>query len=129
MDQSAPDSVQGNAPPPVQDFAQARDHMVDGQVRPNKVIDPRIIRAMRSLPRERFLPPHLAAWAEHCRELRGRVTELARAGRLTFGSWDRTRTTVVTDPGEALVILLSPAVSLARQPHMVADGPTALRAC
>jgi len=53
------------------------------------------------------LPPHLAAWAEHCRELRGRVTELARAGRLTFGSWDRTRTTVVTDPGEALVILLS----------------------
>jgi hypothetical protein len=54
------------------------------------------------------LPPHLAGWAAHCRELRGRVAELARAGRLTFGSWDRTRTTVVTDPGEALVILLSP---------------------
>ena len=48
---------------PVQDFAQARDHMVDGQVRPNKVIDPRVIRAMRSLPRERFLPPHLASLA------------------------------------------------------------------
>lgn len=41
------------------DFAQARDHMVDGQVRPNKVIDPRIIRAMRTLPRERFVPLHL----------------------------------------------------------------------
>ncbi|WP_134767771.1 lantibiotic dehydratase C-terminal domain-containing protein [Nocardioides sp. 1609] len=54
------------------------------------------------------LPPHLAGWAAHCRELRGRVAELARAGRLTFGSWDRTRTTVVTEPGEALVILLSP---------------------
>jgi hypothetical protein len=27
------------------------------------------------------------------------------------------------------VILLSPAVSLARQPDMVGDGPTALRAC
>ncbi len=39
-------------------YAQARDNMVDGQVRPNKVIDPRIIRAMRSLPRERFVPPH-----------------------------------------------------------------------
>lgn len=46
-----------------QDFAEARDRMVDGQVRPNKVIDPRIVRAMRSLPRERFVPPHLASLA------------------------------------------------------------------
>lgn len=45
------------------DFAAARDRMVDGQVRPNKVIDPRIINAMRRLPRERFLPPHLASRA------------------------------------------------------------------
>ncbi len=30
---------------------------------------------------------------------------------------------------QALVILLSPAVSLARQPDMVGDGPAALRAC
>ncbi len=52
------------APPsPAPDFAAARDHMVDGQVRPNKVVDPRIIRAMRTLPRERFLPPHLASLA------------------------------------------------------------------
>lgn len=43
--------------------AEARDHMVDGQVRPNKVIDPRVIRAMRSLPRELFLPAHLASLA------------------------------------------------------------------
>lgn len=45
------------------DYAAARDMMVDGQVRPNKVIDPRIIRAMRTLPRERFMPPDLAARA------------------------------------------------------------------
>ena len=45
------------------DYASARDHMVDGQVRPNKVIDPRIIRAMRSIPRERFVPPYLASLA------------------------------------------------------------------
>jgi protein-L-isoaspartate(D-aspartate) O-methyltransferase len=45
------------------DFAAARDHMVDGQVRPNKVIDPRIIHAMRTLPRERFVPPQMAARA------------------------------------------------------------------
>lgn len=45
------------------DYAAARDRMVDGQIRPNKVIDPRIIRAMRTLPRERFLPPALAGLA------------------------------------------------------------------
>lgn len=54
------------------------------------------------------LPPHLAGWAEHCAELRQRVAEQAEAGLLTFGSWDRRRHTVVTDPGEAQVILLSP---------------------
>jgi len=49
--------------PQMADFASARDHMVDGQVRPNKVIDPRIIRAMRAIPRERFLPAHLVSLA------------------------------------------------------------------
>jgi len=34
----------------------ARNRMVDSQVRPNKVSDPRILDAMRQLPRERFLP-------------------------------------------------------------------------
>ena len=51
------------AQPAPLDYAAARDHMVDGQVRPNKVIDPRIVRAMRTLPRERFLPAHLASLA------------------------------------------------------------------
>jgi protein-L-isoaspartate(D-aspartate) O-methyltransferase len=41
---------------PVIDFETARNLMVDGQVRPNKVNDRRIIAAMRSLPRERFVP-------------------------------------------------------------------------
>jgi protein-L-isoaspartate(D-aspartate) O-methyltransferase len=44
-------------------YETARNLMVDGQVRPNKVSDPRIIAAMRSLPRERFVPPHLAPLA------------------------------------------------------------------
>ena len=44
-------------------FAEARANMVDSQVRPNKVNDPRIVAAMRQLPRERFLPPGLAARA------------------------------------------------------------------
>lgn len=44
-------------------FADARRHMVDSQIRPNRVTDPRILSAMRRLPRERFLPPSAAARA------------------------------------------------------------------
>lgn len=44
-------------------FADARSRMVDSQVRPNKVTDPRILAAMRRLPRERFLPAAAAALA------------------------------------------------------------------
>lgn len=44
-------------------LALARRHMVDGQLRPNRVTDPRILAAMGELPRERFLPPGLAARA------------------------------------------------------------------
>jgi protein-L-isoaspartate(D-aspartate) O-methyltransferase len=45
------------------DFAEARRFMVDGQLRPNRVEDPRIVAAMRDLPRERFVPPAMAARA------------------------------------------------------------------
>ncbi|MBN9559157.1 MAG: protein-L-isoaspartate O-methyltransferase [Alphaproteobacteria bacterium] len=38
------------------DYEDARNRMVDSQIRPNKVVDPRILRAMRQLPRERFVP-------------------------------------------------------------------------
>ena len=61
---------------PVLDYASARDHMVDSQVRPDRIIDPRIIRAMRNLPRERFVPPARAAMAYIDEDLRlsnGRV--------------------------------------------------------
>jgi protein-L-isoaspartate(D-aspartate) O-methyltransferase len=44
-------------------YETARNLMVDSQVRPNKVTDPRIIAAMRALPRERFVPPNLAPLA------------------------------------------------------------------
>ena len=49
------------------DFADARTRMVDSQVRPNKVTDPRILASMRRIRRERFLPPTLAAQA-YCDE-------------------------------------------------------------
>jgi len=38
------------------DFATARRHMVDGQVRPSDVTDLRIITAMLEIPRENFVP-------------------------------------------------------------------------
>ena len=45
------------------DFAEARRFMVEGQLRPNRVEDPRIVAAMRDLPRERFMPAALASRA------------------------------------------------------------------
>ncbi len=48
---------------PAIDTADARSRMVDCQLRPNKVSDSRILGAMRTLPRERFLPTASAALA------------------------------------------------------------------
>ncbi|MDO8878043.1 MAG: protein-L-isoaspartate O-methyltransferase [Pseudolabrys sp.] len=45
------------------DFAAARRHMVDGQVRTADVTDHRIIFAMLEVPRERFVPPDATALA------------------------------------------------------------------
>lgn len=44
-------------------FDDARKCMVDSQIRPNRVTDPRILAAMRRLPRERFLPVQVQALA------------------------------------------------------------------
>ena len=44
-------------------FAATRTLMVDGQVRPNKVYDRRLLDAMRLVPRERFVPPTMMARA------------------------------------------------------------------
>jgi protein-L-isoaspartate(D-aspartate) O-methyltransferase len=45
------------------DYADARKRMVDGQLRPNRVTDPRVLDAMRDLPREEFLPAAVRARA------------------------------------------------------------------
>lgn len=45
------------------DFANARRHMVDGQVRPSDVTDLRIITAMLDIPRENFVPEKSRALA------------------------------------------------------------------
>lgn len=48
---------------PVADMAEARRHMVNGQLRPNRVTDPALLAAMGEIPRELFLPVGLAARA------------------------------------------------------------------
>ena len=40
-------------------YAAARQNMVESQVRPNRVTDPRVVGAMLELPRERFVPETL----------------------------------------------------------------------
>ncbi|HEX9449379.1 MAG TPA: protein-L-isoaspartate O-methyltransferase [Dongiaceae bacterium] len=44
-------------------FAIARQHMIESQIRTNKVLDERLIEAMRDLPREAFVPEPLRARA------------------------------------------------------------------
>ena len=42
---------------PIPDFAAARTAMVESQLRPQGVADPAVIEAMRTVTREKFLPP------------------------------------------------------------------------
>jgi protein-L-isoaspartate(D-aspartate) O-methyltransferase len=51
-------------------FTTARINMVESQVRPNKVTDPRLIDALETLPREDFVPPDLRAVAYVDRSLK-----------------------------------------------------------
>jgi protein-L-isoaspartate(D-aspartate) O-methyltransferase len=39
-------------------FEKARENMVEGQIRPNRVTDPAIVETMRRIPREKFVPHH-----------------------------------------------------------------------
>lgn len=45
------------------DFAVARDLMIEGQVKPNRATDPRLLAALRAIPREAFVPASLKAVA------------------------------------------------------------------
>ena len=49
------------------DYATARVNMIEGQIRPNRVTDDRVLAAMAEVPRERFVPRKLrgAAYVDH----------------------------------------------------------------
>ena len=74
------------------DFARARDLMVESQVRPNDVTDMRILHAMRTLPRERFVPPQRRSLAYADMEV-----EVA-AGRTLMRPRDLSKLVVALDP-------------------------------
>jgi protein-L-isoaspartate(D-aspartate) O-methyltransferase len=95
-------------------FTEARNRMVDSQVRPNKVSDRRIIAAMRRLPRERFLPPSLASLAYADEDVplgRGRVMlepmVIARLVQLTEVKGGERVLVVASGPGYGSALLAS----------------------
>ena len=45
------------------EFGAARAHMIESQLRPNKVIDVRVLGAFAGIRRELFVPEHLRAVA------------------------------------------------------------------
>lgn len=45
------------------DYAIARRNMVENQLRPSRIDDPRLLEAMGTVPRELFVPPHLRSVA------------------------------------------------------------------
>jgi protein-L-isoaspartate(D-aspartate) O-methyltransferase len=55
--------LQPNADILMSDYTAARNHMVDGQLLPNRLVDDRVIDGMRSTPREEFLPKSLRSVA------------------------------------------------------------------
>src|ERR1700733_13252996 len=44
-------------------FAEPRNNLVDSQIPPNRVFDPRLLSALRTIPRERFVPANALALA------------------------------------------------------------------
>jgi protein-L-isoaspartate(D-aspartate) O-methyltransferase len=76
---------------PSSSSAAARDVMVDGQLRPTNVTNALVLEAMRSLPREAFLPPSLAplAYIDDCLKItptRSMLTPLTLARLIQLAS-------------------------------------------
>ena len=95
-----------------QAFVEARRHMVDSQIRPNKVTDPRIVAAMRRLPRERFVPPNLTSLAYADEDVplgEGRVlmepAVIARLVQLTAVAAGERALVVAAGPGYGAALL------------------------
>src|SRR5688572_4579273 len=66
---AAPAAIPASTQTSDRDLAARRGHMVDTQIAARGVKDPRVVAAMRKVPRERFVPPELGARAYEDRPL------------------------------------------------------------
>jgi len=66
------------------------------------------IRSAVSAGQHQRLPGFLRGWADHCRELAGRVGSLATSGELEFSAWSGGEALVPDGPAQALPWLMSP---------------------
>ncbi len=83
------------------DYAQARNRMVDTQIRPVQVNDPRILKAMRALPRERFVPADAATLAYADRPIKLRDARVLMEPRIIA----RMLQVAVPHAGEAALVV------------------------
>jgi protein-L-isoaspartate(D-aspartate) O-methyltransferase len=117
------------------DYSRLRRSMVDSQIRPNDVTDPRIIEAMLEIPRERFVPAARANLAYLDDDLP--VTEGKGAARCLIEpmilarlvqALDVSETDSVLDVGGATGYSTALLARLARHVVMLDDDPTLVSA-
>ena len=123
-------------PIPQPDFTAARNLMVDGQLRPNKVSNPRILAAMRRLKREQFVPAAQSAFAYIDDDLKiapGRALckplVLARLIQLAAPREGETALVVGAGTGYGAAVLAACGVhvtALEEDPALVAQGRQAV---
>ncbi len=123
-------------PYPPLDAELARNLMVDGQLRPNKVTDRRILDAMRTLPRENFVPTEKASRAYidddlflTAKRVLMRPLVLARLIQLARPHAGETALIVGSGSGYAAALLAACGVqvtALEEDPALVALARTAL---
>ena len=110
------------------DHAQARRNMIEGQLRPSRIDDPRVIAAFEAVPRELFLPKKLRAVAYNDEDVRlsgGRhlIEPLALARMVQYGGAgpDDVALVLGCDTGYAAAIL----ARLVATVFLVAEDETA----
>ena len=112
------------------EFGAARAHMIESQLRPNKVMDGRVLRAFAEIRRELFVPQHLRVVAYIDEDLpvgRGRyLTEPMVAARLLQAATiERTDTVLIIGAGMGYEAAL--AAMLARSVVAVEEDPELAR--
>ena len=118
------------------DFATARRHMAESQIRPDRVWNARILAAMSSVARERFVPDDMRSWAYADREIplaSGRALlsprVLARLAEAAHIRADHSLLDVGCATGYSSAVLAQSAqlvVALEEQPELAARAEQAL---